>query len=372
MGRYILMNKNTEMAEVQVQGDEVTVIKEFIQFPTYLKDNHKWLIGRLSMCSRANLLEIAKLLGIEDREDFVNVSKAISVTDTLWLNREDKPTTWDKVNPYKNRLSLILANLALNGGKVDNTKNIKTPSPQYLLDGSAEKCVKRINHDIYMYKTCGEKWSDLAGCRPYSEYYASSIMRKLNMSRFVDYDVIEKTTESGHIKPYSTCKIFTDENNGLIQIGDTKFSSMTTDELKNKLPKKAAIQLMNMAVIDSIILNCDRHTGNYGFIIDNNTLRIKAVAPIYDNDCSLGSLISLQYKSLEEAYEETARRQPRFGEGGYNGIARWGMTRDMLNRLKSVGYIKLERKFKGLSEKRMKFMEYIVNRRIKEILDMFE
>lgn len=42
-----------------------------------------------------------------------------------------------------------------------------------------------------------------------------------------------------------------------------------------------------MIVFDAIILNTDRHYGNFGFLIDNKTNKIIKMAPIFDNGASL-------------------------------------------------------------------------------------
>ena len=42
-----------------------------------------------------------------------------------------------------------------------------------------------------------------------------------------------------------------------------------------------------MFVFDAVILNQDRHTGNFGFIVDNKTNTIVSPAPVFDNGLSL-------------------------------------------------------------------------------------
>lgn len=42
-----------------------------------------------------------------------------------------------------------------------------------------------------------------------------------------------------------------------------------------------------MIVLDALILNTDRHMGNYGFIVDNRTMQIKRMAPMFDHNQAL-------------------------------------------------------------------------------------
>ena len=42
-----------------------------------------------------------------------------------------------------------------------------------------------------------------------------------------------------------------------------------------------------MLVFDAVILNEDRHFGNFGLLVDSHTNKIIAPAPIFDNGLSL-------------------------------------------------------------------------------------
>lgn len=46
-------------------------------------------------------------------------------------------------------------------------------------------------------------------------------------------------------------------------------------------------ELLDMLVFDAVILNEDRHFGNFGFLIDNKSNKIVGCAPIFDNGVSL-------------------------------------------------------------------------------------
>lgn len=368
--RYILMNKDRPVAKLSVNRDIVRISEIINEVPSYLYDIQSWISSRTSIISRDNLYKLAKLAGISNEYEFLTVSRALSINDTFWVNDLFNSTTWDKVNPYTNRISKIMADIAINGIDKYGNQNLKSPSPQYRVDGSVDKCVKRENGELYLYKTDGEKCSDLAGCRPYSEYYCSQLEKILGLSNFVDYKVKVNITENGYYKPYTYSKVFTNEKHGLVHMCDSKFARYTLPELDKMMPTKMRIQLREMALLDSLTLNFDRHSGNYGFIVDNDTYRILGLAPIYDNDCALGSMTSIQNKSFDEAYYEImTTRMPKLELGDYNQMARWALTRDLVNKLEGVDTIKFDR-LPGLSERRVQFIEYIVNRRRKEIMDM--
>lgn len=370
--RYILMNKDKKLASLYVDKNYAAIQEIYGDIPMFIGNVSEWINHRTDFFGRTNIVKMAKLAGIHDKSDFLTITKAISINDTLWVNDLKYPTTWSKINPYTNRISKIMAEIALNGTGCYNNENLKSPSPQYRVDGSIDKCIKRYDNTLYLYKTDGEKWSDKAGCRPYSEYYCTIIENQLKFIDYAKYNIIVNKTSEGYDKPYTYCKLFTNENEGLLQMENSKFKTTPLYELDEIMPAQSRMILHEMLLLDSLTLNFDRHQGNYGFIIDNDSFKIKRFAPIYDNDCALGSLMSIQDKKLDEAYEELINSHlPKCNMGDYNDMARWALTSGLRRRLQDVGYISLGKKVQGLSDKRFQFMEYIVNRRRKEILNLF-
>ena len=366
--RYVLMNKNTPVANLIVAYNKVYISKVLSDIPNYLGDINFWVESRMTLIGRENLKRMAKIAGISTEEEFLTISKAISINDTFWVNDLKSPTTWEKVNPYTNRLSRIMAEMAIEGLRVYENQNLRSPSPQYRIDGVVDKCVKREHGALYLYKTDGEKWSDLAGSRPYSEYYCSQLQEKLKFSNFVKYNLKVDKTDKGYYKPYVYSRLFTNEKIGLVQMGMSKFAGYSIHELDRVIPDTAKIQLREMVLLDSLTLNFDRHSGNYGFLVNNDNYKIVGLAPIYDNDCALGSMTSIQNKSFAEAINEIKNtRLPKLELGTYDDMARWAITPDLYNKLKGLGYVKLQR-IQGLSERRTQFIEYIINTRREEIL----
>ena len=324
---------------------------------------------------------MAKIAGMNTREAFLELSKAISVTDTLWVNSLKNPTNWEKVNPYSNRISKIIADIAIDGVQLYKNQNLASPSPQYRIDGSVDKCVKRIDgkDGIYLFKTNGELWHEVMAVRPYSEYFASKFINIVdkNISK-VDYCITENITDTGYVKPYAYCKLFTSENNGLIEYSDSKYANTALIELVKQLKQKQNTKnielIRSMLIIDSLILNPDRHPGNYGFIIDNDTLDIKQFTPIYDNDCSLGAIISLQGKSFDEAFNELKNNHlPKTELGDYDEQALVSINVAWYKKLKYLPRINITKEnLQGISQNRVDFINYLLNRRVKEIVTLVE
>jgi hypothetical protein len=100
----------------------------------------------------------------------------------------------------------------------------------------------------------------------------------------VHYDL-----ENWHGILASKCKLFTDIDTSYIPIGRivrTGGIEACLDYYKN-LGEDFYQQLVSMLVFDTVIINEDRHFGNFGLMRDNHTGDIIAPAPIFDNGLSL-------------------------------------------------------------------------------------
>ena len=42
-----------------------------------------------------------------------------------------------------------------------------------------------------------------------------------------------------------------------------------------------------MCILDALILNTDRHSGNFGVLYQNDTMQVQKMAPVFDNNRSL-------------------------------------------------------------------------------------
>lgn len=370
---YILMNKDKALAKLEINNRIAYVTDIINELPGYIGDIRSWLDSRTSPITRENVYYALKIAGINTKEKYLDMTYGISLSDTFWVKHEGSNKTWDDVNPYKNRFSRLLSDVILNG--VYTGGNIKSPSPDYQLDGSIDKCWKRLNGEIYLYKTDGEKWSGITGNRPYCEYYATQIAKQLIdfPNHFVKYGIEVNRTKNNFSKAYAKCPIFTSEKYGYTPMCSTPYRHTLLKELDHRLEAEDRVKLREMLVLDSIILNFDRHDGNYGFIVDNDTYRPLHLAPIYDNDCSLGPKVSLQGKTnIDEAYREALSYSPKTQCGSYIQQARWAMTDRMRRNMKNMLPFHFKRLPSDidLDTKRIQFMEYIVNTQIKAILGL--
>ena len=242
----------------------------------------------------------------EEFMDYVKVSLALSLNDSYWIVPSDKDYKWDKYNLYDNKFDEALALVAFNGNS--HKANGITSSPEYTTEGNLKKCWHRDSGQIYLYK--GSNRHEInRGKEPYSEYYCAQIAKELGFEH-TPYDLKEF-----HGQIVSTCPLFTNADEGYLSINHF----VERDFLqKDKFEKIESItktydkdKMADLMLFDSIICNSDRHLGNFGMIIDNNTNEIVRPAPIFDNGFSM--INYLQEKDLNNIQEIVANKKSYFG-----------------------------------------------------------
>lgn len=199
----------------------------------------------------------------------------------------------------------VLAKTAFEGGL--HGQQLSTTSPEYGTDGSFAKCWIRENEIIKMLKR-GSSEASNAGLEPYSEFYASQLVSKFT-SNFVNYDL---RTQDNRL--CSVCDIFTSEDYGFIPYAAVdRGNTSVMQVLRNMKDLGFVDEVKTMFVIDALIMNADRHKNNFGFIIDNKTLEIQAMAPLFDHNLALMPY-AIEANELTFDSEYYREHGPRIGD----------------------------------------------------------
>ena len=249
----------------------------------------QWINGRKAPKNREFIDEIVATYSHTNKQeglmDYIDISLGLSLNDSYWIIPTNQNYEWQKYNLYTNDFDKALELVAFSGNS--HKANKITSSPEYTTNGMLKKCWHRENGQIYLYKGCvsaNYKQSNV-GKEAYSEYYMAQIAEVLGFEH-ISYDLREF-----HGQLVSTCPIFTNENEGYIAIyylldkhSLQKRGLETIDPLSNIYGKES---LQNLMFFDSVICNKDRHLGNFGMIIDNNTNELLRPAPIFDNGFSM-------------------------------------------------------------------------------------
>ena len=317
----------------------------------------KWISHRTVPRGRKYILATLRRLGIEssDVRAIVEFSRGLSLNDVHWMTEDDFTGTWKDYNLYDNDFSEDVASLALTGiGLAPEEKH--TSSPEFSTNGMLRKCWRRVKGQVLLYKG-GTEGAINAGYEMYSEFYAAQIAERMGLAH-VEYGL-------SRFKKVlcSTCSLFTSDRYGYLPAGRILDCA---EALKD--PRFAPIFFF-----DALIFNTDRHMGNFGFFIDNDTNEIVGPAPIFDNGYGLFSLAT--YSPERPEYHEFGNLKKYLNRVGPALYDRWldvpeKLTTELLSKLTLLRGFRFKRhKRYNLPDDRLAAIELFLQHRVEAILE---
>ncbi len=213
--------------------------------------------------------------------DYIDISFGLSLNDSYWVIQKDieNKFDWESVNLYKNNFDERLA-LAAFGILRLNSKDSSSLSPEFTTGGGLVKCwhKNKANNKIELLKGIEENANQ--GKENYAEFYMSQIADKLGLN-CIKYD-LKKFNDV----LVSSCELFCDEKKGFIQISkciDKTNIKKPEDYIEKIIPIYGMDNFCDLMLFDALIYNTDRHLGNFGMMIDNDSQKLLYPAPIFDN-----------------------------------------------------------------------------------------
>lgn len=310
---YQVMNKDTIILEQEVEfvynkyGKRTVRSTKMLEsytdiMPFGYTSFEEWVTRRITATQRMDVRQLLNLLGLFSIYDFVEVLHAVSLADTFWVKEKNdvENLKWCRVSPYTNPLDERIRRYAFNN-VWDAKVAASRVTPEYSTDGTFAKCWQREGQKIYLCKY-GTVGASNAGNEPYSEYYANQIECRLGIQRYVTY-----TLHTHKERVYTKCELFTTENLGLVSVDALLFEyNKTVCNYQDVYAFLRGLKIANidedfanMMVCDAIMLNVDRHLGNIGVLFDTDTLELKQLAPIYDNNLALLPYWNEKVESLD-------------------------------------------------------------------------
>ncbi len=146
----------------------------------------------------------------------------------------------------------------------------------------------------------------------FSEYIGSNIFKIVGFE--VQNTILGKYEYKGKEKIVCACEDFTDNDNILYEFENLVLSTNPDKKIETDLndimevieeskminTEETKQKFWNMFVIDSLIGNTDRHNGNWGFLLNKKTGKVK-FSPIYD--CGSAFNPMLEDKEIEKINE---------------------------------------------------------------------
>ena len=326
----------------------------------------KWLKHRTIPKNRAYVHNFLSKCGLNINRPMtiIKVSKGLSLNDCYWVVEEGFEGPYDKFNLYDNRFSQVLALIAFTGYGSSIRTSLDS-CPEFTTNGMLPKCWRRKDGKIMLYKG-GTSGASNTGNEPYSEYYAAQVAKVLGVNA-IEYGLSKWKGEL-----CSTCELFTSKEYSFLPVGRvvTSGGMKAVREYYEKLGQSFVDALNDMLVLDAIIMNTDRHFGNFGFIVDNKTNKIVAPAPLFDHGNALLNFAGRDDLESEKALAEYANTLVPCVYDDFIGTAKKVLTNRHREGLRKL----LEFKFKknsryNLPDKRLKLLEKMIQTRAKSLLE---
>lgn len=275
---YTLMNRETPLCDFVIEGEGelelCKIVKTISPLPFWCENIDSWVAERSAAKHRRHVNRILELCGGKTKSGFIALTHCLSLTDTLWVKSDREHVNWKDVNLYENKFDEVISKLSFDGNGLFGMQ-MSTTSPELTTDGAYDKCWLNENDGIHLIKT-GSTGARNAGLEPYGEVLASQVFEKI-------CDSVKYVFRKYDGRVVSDCKIFTSQEFGYRPIAPYYNERLTLPrllEIYRELGCEDAFR--RMVVADCISLNSDRHFGNFGFLVNNETFERIGINPCFD------------------------------------------------------------------------------------------
>lgn len=297
------MNKNRELFDVEFdQGylEKISGVREENRhlLPVFLTPRKKgmglskadfkdWWSGRRIPASRNGIKELQWKLDNIRLDELSEKSLGLSLSDHYWI-RPSEGVRWEDVNFFDNEFSDDIGNLLITG----DWNGGSFMSPDNTSDGVVKKRWKIINGERFLLKGSS---SEFTQTEPFRELFASKIAKTLFGAKAKDlvvpYHLIRDITDQGPVV-YSACPNFVTKDTEYVsfnQINGTykKRNEISAFDYCKEFYGDKEYVLDLILILDYIVLNEDRHFGNFGLLRDSDTGNWAGPAPVFDTGSSL-------------------------------------------------------------------------------------
>lgn len=331
-GRFTVMHKDRKVAAIREDGTCTIYAPSFMPYNLYLEtandldtrlsnlnNFYYWCSSRVLTLDRKYAKEILNSIGAKqavtdrDRAMIAISYHGLSLTDVYWIKLNREKVSFDDLSLFRHSLSGAFADVSLNGRSltVQNADLIKPndAAGDIGTQGVAPKAWVRENGTFYLLKNGDER--DVQ-----AELLASKIARCFQ----VDSVAYEPSSFEG--KLVSRSRIVTSEHVSLVSMEavDVYCVNHELDRDAFVLKKDAyAYHMMNL--IDYLVGNTDRHWGNWGFLVSNDTNRLEKLYPLMDFNKSF-----LSYDTIDGARCQTSARKLSQREAALEAVRAVGLN----------------------------------------------
>ena len=325
-----------------------------------------WLKGRTIPKNRAFVQSFLAKNGLNpgDTRGILQICRGLSLNDCYWIVEDGFDGTFAQYNLYEHDFMTVLSLIAYTGYGSTRIHGF-TSSPEFTTGGMLRKAWRRDRKTgkTILYKG-GTSGAANTGKEPYSEFYASQIAEVMGLPH-VTYGL-----SSWKHDICSTCELFTDMDHSYVPMYRfvQKPTLRTVADFLTQLGPEYYDAFADMLIFDALICNEDRHFGNFGLMVDNNTNQTVGFAPIFDNGLSL-----FNYAMEDDLRDTAAYAKTRLSayQVPFENIVKEFITprqKDQLRRMIGFRFEKHPRY--NLPAAGLKALEHYLAERVTEMLSM--
>lgn len=286
---YEIMHGERAVARIDMQGHcRIFGDGTYMPYSLYLDDSDEeldtlvnnitnfqyWCAGRILTLDRQYAKEILNSIGMSqaatdrDRAQIALSCRCLTLTDIYWVKRQDEEITFQDVNLYDNHLDNSFIDVSLRGHQI--TVQNDSLIPDLSTNGCFPKAWLRHAQGFTLLKDGSIRAveNELLASRVCQCFRCSQVMY-----RETNYDGVRvSSSELMTSKRYS---IVSREAFEIYAVNEELDPIAYILELDGY-----SYYMMN--ILDYLIGNTDRHWGNWGFLVDNETNRPISLHPLMD------------------------------------------------------------------------------------------
>ncbi len=301
---------------------DITVLRDYLASRTLnlSRDNAKAIL---------NVANLPQSLNTEQRLKIVIACNALTMQDNFWIRKDGSVNKFTDVCLRHKKLSEASYDIAILGKHISATADDLIPD--LTTEGMFPKYWHRREDGVVeLWKT--DKLGGKANTE--CEIESSRILDEVGCNH-VKY---RKEVRDGKI--FSVCECMADDDKSFINAQEFMdwYTHMGRD-FRNEMDVLCPQKFSNMCVIDYVLANTDRHSGNWGFMVNNDN-KVIDFAPIYDMNQALiadyfeTDISDQVYEPTDMSFRETIKKYASVSHTDFRKVS--GLTEQIRKRVERM------------------------------------
>lgn len=251
----------------------------------------EWLRSRMLRVSRVYFKHIIRILRIDNLLKKYIATNGLSLSDSYWFQKTSDSLEWFSLNYH------------------DVIQKTESGTDVFLYGNGSSSSVKSMGHAIHMnFVSDGrlpKRWEFFDGkyhlvkgsSRCFMEQESVNEIIATIIAKHLGFMHLPYIVEKRQNKLYSICECVTSNQLEYVpaisiirnsrKISNRDIYKYYVDWCQSHGLDDIESMLSEMVILDYLMLNTDRHFGNFGVLRNTNTLLIEGIMPLFDNGTSL-------------------------------------------------------------------------------------